>query len=233
MNDTDRELLLEQIEYYKVRAPEYDEWFFRKGRYDRGAEVNASWFSDVLEVRQVVEAWNPGGEILEFAAGTGLWTQVLAPGAERVTAVDSSAEALRLCRERVGDAGQVETVVADIFSYAPGRRFDAVFFGFWLSHVPPERFDEFWRLVDSVLEPDGSVFFVDSRQTDRSTARDHESPGSDGVVTRKLNDGREFRVVKVFYDPSELVKRLAGLGWSFEARASREFFIYGGGERAS
>ncbi len=26
----------EQIAYYQARAGEYDEWFFRQGRYDRG-----------------------------------------------------------------------------------------------------------------------------------------------------------------------------------------------------
>jgi hypothetical protein len=30
---------------------------------------------------------------------------------------------------------------------APDRRYDVVFFGFWLSHVPLERFDAFWSMV--------------------------------------------------------------------------------------
>ena len=34
----EQELLGEQVEYYRARAEEYDEWFFRQGRYDRGPE---------------------------------------------------------------------------------------------------------------------------------------------------------------------------------------------------
>lgn len=30
------DILQEQIQYYRDRASEYDEWFFRQGRYDRG-----------------------------------------------------------------------------------------------------------------------------------------------------------------------------------------------------
>jgi hypothetical protein len=30
------QLLEEQIAYYKARVNEYDEWFLRQGRYDRG-----------------------------------------------------------------------------------------------------------------------------------------------------------------------------------------------------
>ena len=33
-------LLCEQIAYYRARAGEYDEWFLRQGRYDRGSELN-------------------------------------------------------------------------------------------------------------------------------------------------------------------------------------------------
>ena len=39
--------------------------------------------------------------------------------------------------------------------------FDAVFFGFFLSHVPPSRFEPFWSVVEGLLAPDGRVFFVD------------------------------------------------------------------------
>ena len=33
----DERLLQEQVDYYRARAGEYDEWFFRTGRYDLGA----------------------------------------------------------------------------------------------------------------------------------------------------------------------------------------------------
>jgi len=40
----DRDLIDEQVGYYRARASEYDRWFQRLGRYDLGAEENARWF---------------------------------------------------------------------------------------------------------------------------------------------------------------------------------------------
>jgi hypothetical protein len=34
-----------------------------------------------------------------------------------------------------------------------------LFFSFWLSHVPPARFEEFWALVRGALKPEGRAFF--------------------------------------------------------------------------
>ena len=39
-------ILEEQISYYRARAPEYDEWFLRKGRYDVGADDNQRWHAE-------------------------------------------------------------------------------------------------------------------------------------------------------------------------------------------
>ena len=61
-----------------------------------------------------------------------------------------------------------------------------------------------------------------------STAKDHVLPGRDaGVVTRKLNDGRKFRIVKLFYRPEELTAKLSTLGWRAEIRQTEHYFIHG------
>src|SRR5205814_8227132 len=153
--------LQEQIAYYDARANEYDEWFLRRRRYDRGPALNRKWFDEVGQVAAALNAFAPTGQVLELACGTGLWTQRLAGYATHVTAVDSSDKMLALNRARVGEA-KVDHLRADIFSWRPDRQYDVVFFGFWLSHVPPERFDSFWDLVRACLRPEGRVFFVDS-----------------------------------------------------------------------
>ncbi|HET8699011.1 MAG TPA: hypothetical protein VFO94_16120 [Gammaproteobacteria bacterium] len=54
-----------------------------------------------------------------------------------------------------------------------------------------------------------------------STAADHRLPPPDAqTMLRRLNDGREFRIVKMFYDARELTERLSGLGWQFDIRAT-------------
>jgi demethylmenaquinone methyltransferase/2-methoxy-6-polyprenyl-1,4-benzoquinol methylase len=224
-------LLEEQIAYYRARSEEYDQWWFRTGRYDRGAEDNAVWFAEQEQVRAALSAFQPTGDVLELASGTGLWTRELARFAERLTLVDTSPEVLAINAERVKHP-RIERVLANIFEWQPPRRYDVVFFSFWLSHVPLDRFAEFWRLVERCLEPGGRAFFIDSLYDERSTARNHVLHGADAtVINRKLNDGREFRIVKVFYRASELQERLAAIGWQADVRATPTYFVYGSASR--
>lgn len=50
-------------------------------------------------------------------------------------------------------------------------------------------------------------------------------------MTRRLNDGAEYRVVKCFYDPDELAAKLAPLGWDADLRATERYFLYGSAHR--
>ena len=219
-------LIKQQTEYYRARAAEYDEWFLRIGRYDRGEEHSRQWFAEVEVVRKALESSKPGGKILELACGTGLWTKHLVSNATKLTAVDVSPEAIEMNRQRVAD-DRVSYIETDLFSWRPGERFDYVFFGFWLSHVPASRFDDFWAMVRDALNPEGTVFFLDSLLTQDSTATDHASIDRSGCAKRKLNDGREFEIVKVFYEPTELMRRLVKHGWTGYVQGTEQFFLYG------
>ena len=228
----DEDLLAEQIAYYRSRAPEYDEWFLRRGRYDRGPGANAHWFEEVEQVRGALAAAAPFGRALELACGTGLWTERLLPQAEELTAVDTSPEMIAENRARVG-AG-VRYLKANVFTWRPDRLYDFVFFGFWLSHVPPARFEAFWSMVEAALAPGGRVFFVDSLHHRDSAARDHTLGAETDVRTlRRLNDGREFEIVKLFYRPEDLGARLSALGWDVQVEGTPRFFLYGEGSRGA
>jgi demethylmenaquinone methyltransferase/2-methoxy-6-polyprenyl-1,4-benzoquinol methylase len=222
------EVLSEQQAYYRARAPEYDEWFLRQGRYDRGPEWNRRWFEEVETLQRALGAFRPTGNVLELASGTGWWTEQLLPYADRLTAVDASEETLVLNRRRVGADPRVGYLQADLFHWRPTGRYDTVFFSFWLSHVPPEHFDGFWEGVRSALREEGRVFFIDSLRTEVSTAANHQLPESGDVLSvRRLNDGRQFRVVKIFYELQALQERLARLGWRAVVQRTPDFFLYG------
>ncbi len=234
MSDVDHaDLLREQTEYYKARASEYDEWFYRQGRYDRGAELNRHWYTEVETLRNALGKFKPAGEVLELACGTGIWTCELLKYASMVTAVDAAAEMLATNRQKTG-ANNVNYVHANLFDWKPDRKYDVVFFAFWLSHVPPERFKAFWKLVAAALKPNGRFFLIDSLYESTSTARDHQLEGRQSTsVTRRLNDGREFRIVKVFYNPAELAAKLTSLGWRSTISKTPSYFIYGEGTKAA
>lgn len=209
------DVLAEQKRYYAERAPEYDDWWYRRGRYTRDAEHERRWLLDVAELEEQLRTFAPRGDVLELAAGTGIWTRRLVPAADRVIAVDANAETLSL------NTPAAELVVADIFSWRPPQEFDVVFFSFWLSHVPEERFAEFWALVRSALRPGGRVFLIDSGPP--------EAAGAGELQVRQLADGREFTIVKRFWQPDELAERVAELGFELDlALTGTGLFLYGG-----
>lgn len=223
--------LEEQVAYYRARAAEYDEWFERRGRFDRGPVANARWRAEVAEVVAALDALAPGGDVLELAPGTGIWTAHLLRHARSVTAVDASAEMIALNRAKVA-SDRVAYLQADLFAWRPARRYDAVCFGFWLSHVPTERLDAFLTTVAAALAPGGKVFFVDSRREPTSTAVDHQLPEAGvQIMTRRLNDGRAFQIVKNFHEPAALAARCAAAGLAVTIRETATYFIYGYGAR--
>ncbi len=224
--NTDQSLVDEQITYYRERASEYDQWFLREGRYDRGEEHRRLWFRQVAHVEAALAEQKPCGDILEMACGTGLWTQHLVANATSLTVLDASPEAIAINKLRVHCA-RVDYVTADLFAWRPERTYDFVFFGFWLSHVPPERFDAFWGQVRAALRPGGRAFFVDGLLNQDTTATNHKRIDQSGQVERKLNDGQVFRIVKVFYEPPQLEERLSALGWRGSVQSTGDYFLYG------
>jgi len=233
---TDRTLLAEQIAYYRARAAEYDSWWFRTGRFDRGADNNAAWRAEAAEVETAVAdmlADARPSAVLELACGTGLFTRHVAPRVAAVTAVDASPEVMAINRRRVG-LTNVRYVEADLFEFEPDARYDCVFMSFWLSHVPHARFDAFWSMVRRALAPGGFAYVIDSAHDPTSTAANHPTPDRHaGIVTRRLDDGREFRIVKVFWEPAALAARLRGIGLEADIRGSARYFIFGSAREKS
>ena len=232
------DLIEEQIDYYRARAPEYDSWWLRTGRYTPEDDFGRRWEAGKQDLDDALRAFAPTGDVLELAAGTGNLTVTLAAieGVEQITAVDSSEEALAIARTKVPDDARVSFVHADVFTWRPSHQFDVVAFGFWLSHVPPQRFQDFWTLVRGALRPGGRVFFVDNavpvEQAASANGRQTSTPWSQtwldqGVSVRTLADGREFRIVKRAWEPADLERELDGLGWSAVVRAHQQLFIHG------
>ena len=127
------------VEYYEARAPEYDDWYLRRGRYERGAIHDAAWNAELDAAGRWLDALPWAGEIVELAAGTGWWSPLLA-SQRRAVAV----------RRVAGGAGSRPRTARRARPARPPprprrvgrarpRRSTACSCGFWLSHVPRER----------------------------------------------------------------------------------------------
>ena len=208
-----RPLLDEQAAYYHALAGDY---------LDQGLDLPGG-----DELAAALEAFRPAGSVLELACGPGVWTGQLLRHAADVTAVDASPEMLAVAAARVGSE-RVRFIQADLFTWKPDRRYDVVFIGFWLSHVPLERFESFWSLVADGLKEDGRVFFADDAY--RTPDELVEGPSS-STIRRQLDDGRSYRLVKVPHEPAELQERLRRIGWHVTVTGTSGPFYWGAGGR--
>jgi demethylmenaquinone methyltransferase/2-methoxy-6-polyprenyl-1,4-benzoquinol methylase len=224
-------IIQEQIDYYRARASEYDEWFYRIGRYDRGEEIKERWFKEVNVVKQALQQVGQVEEILELASGTGIWTQELLNISKKITAIDASEEVIEINRSKL-NSPNVEYRQIDLFTWEPDAEYDLVFFSFWLSHVPPELLDLFLTKVYKSVRVGGQVFIVDSRFEHTSTANNHILIDDGSIYkSRKLNDGREFKIVKIFYQPDQLQNKLTQVGFKANVKETENYFIYANGTK--
>lgn len=207
----DDPLLDEQRAYYRALAPDY---------LDQGLDLPGG-----DELTRALEAFQPRGSVLELACGPGVWTSQLLRHATSVTAVDAAPEMLALAAARTGSA-RVRFVQADLFAWKPDRRYDVVFFGFWLSHVPAGRFESFWSLVADCLNPGGRVFFADDAY--RTPEELIEGPAS-STIRRQIPGGAAYRLVKVPHQPATLERQLRQLGWDITVTATAGPVYWGTG----
>jgi SAM-dependent methyltransferase len=213
-------LLAEQQRYYRARAPTYAQEALVPLTGDEAAELQG-------DVGGALDA-HFRGDVLELACGPGTWTAMLAERAARVTAIDGAPEMLEVAAAAV-PAANVRFAQADLFSWRPDRRYDAVFFGFFLSHVPDERWQSFWEMVDDALAPAGHVVFVD----DAYRAPEELVYGPESSVILRHREGADgYRIVKMPHTPAGLAARLQELGWSFAMRDHGPFF-WGLGTRSA
>jgi SAM-dependent methyltransferase len=219
------------IDYYEARAPEYDDWYLRRGRYARGAIHDAAWNAELDAAGRWLDALPWQGEIVELAAGTGWWSPLLASRGE-LSLYDASPAALDRARERLlAHKLRAHLHVRDAWE-PPDRTVDGLFMGFWLSHVPRDRLGEYLALARRWLKPGGRLAFIDSLPDDASGAVDHPEPADD-LSLRRLADGREFTIVKVYYRPDELATAVTHAGFTdVEVTTTGRFFVLGSARAA-
>lgn len=222
------DLLQQQIDYYSARAPEYDRWFYRAGRYDRGAAFKRQWESEAQTVRDQLLNAPRQKRILEMAPGTGIWTEQLIKLSDQVTALDASSEMIAINKAKLASQ-KVKYIQTDLFTWRPQQQYDMVFFGFWLSHVPGEKLSMFLRTVHDALTPGGRLFFVDSQRTDLSSSRTETENLGGELQQRVLSDGRRYEIVKIYYDPAQLTATLWESGFEIEVLSTPNHFIYADG----
>lgn len=217
----------EMLAYYAARAPEYDDWYLRRGRYSHGAIQDQAWQMELDAATTWLDALPISGRIVELAAGTGWWSPLLAQKGE-LWLSDALEAPLDRARDRLVAHGlRAHLHVRDAWA-EPDQTADALFTGFWLSHVPRDRLDAFLRLAHSWLRPGGLYAFIDSQDDPISGATDRPEPPKDDQALRRTSDGRTFRIPKAFYASGELEEALRAAGFAdASVTTSGRFFLLG------
>lgn len=221
------------IAYYQARAPEYDDWYLRRGRYEHGPIHDAAWNAELDTAGRWVDGLPLRGRIVELAAGTGWWSPLLASKAIELWLYDAAEAPLERARDRLLAHGQRAHIhVRDAWAPPEGDPADAVFAGFWLSHVERARTGAFLELAVRWLGPGGRIVLIDSLPDPRSGAVDHPPASGDRAV-RRLADGREFTIPKVFRSADEIGADLRTAGFVDVALTTTgRFFVLATGTRA-
>lgn len=237
-----KRVVQEQINYYRERAAEYDEWWERKGRYDFGEDFNAAWRADIQEAACWLHAQDLGESVLEIAGGTGNWSSHLAANASELWVLDSSPEMLGICELKLGSTegvrATVSYVVSDVFDYEPGRRFETIFSAFWISHIPNDLWDAYWKHIARMLVPGGRVVIIESadpayarRFGPEALARHQDAEVVLGAAgnrrLRMLNSGIGYQVEKHYWTPQALSDEFLSNGWRMTVLNTHFAFLCG------
>jgi demethylmenaquinone methyltransferase/2-methoxy-6-polyprenyl-1,4-benzoquinol methylase len=189
------------VEYYSLRAAEYDGVYRKPERQENLAELHAL-------LRRALAAH----DVLEIACGTGYWTLSIAPAVRSVLATDASPEMLKFARSRSYPPGRVRFALADAQALVDlGATFTAGFAGFWWSHVPRKDLAGFLSSFHRCLGPAAKVVFIDNRYVKGSSTPISFIDGEGNTYQdRTLEDERRFRILNDFPSEEDLRTALVG-----------------------
>jgi 2-polyprenyl-3-methyl-5-hydroxy-6-metoxy-1,4-benzoquinol methylase len=110
------------------------------------------------EWRQFTAAVKPGGSVLDVGCHSGRDMRQLLDLGYRVTGLDVSEQALRLCREQCPEARTIKMNLLDLTDLK--EQFDGIWFSYVLVHIPYKLVADALAALDRVLHPEGSMMMM-------------------------------------------------------------------------
>ncbi len=208
--------------YYRARAPEYLQWYYRGGLHARSPDADATWRGELAQLTAWLRSL-ASARVFEVASGIGWWTRELAMR-NQVIGSDHAREMLRAAWLADRTAAPIPRCQADAYRLPiVSGSLDACFFGFWFSHVPVARADAFLGEAARIVRPGGELRLIDSRLEETNTRPDAPTQ------TRRLSDGREFTIWKIYRSPRDLRELLGRVCRDVEVRETETHFVHARG----
>jgi demethylmenaquinone methyltransferase/2-methoxy-6-polyprenyl-1,4-benzoquinol methylase len=204
------------IDYYAQRASEYERIYHRPERQ-----------SDLKELQAMIETAFRDHAVFEVACGTGYWTQFIARQAKSILAIDYNSEVIKIAQQKDYGSCLVDFRKSDAY-FLPSieEEFSAGFSGFWWSHIPKEKLQDFLIDFHSKLRHGAHVVFIDNTYVERnSTPISRKDNEGNTYQIRKLEDGSEHEVLKNFPSDQELHETLSSFTSDLSILRLRYFWM--------
>ena len=183
-------------EYYRKRVKEYEEI------YHRDDPIRLQEQQNIINTLKVLMK---GKIVLEFAAGTGYWTQFISETAFKIIASDSVREMLDSAKLKHYKCN-IEFKLEDAYNLSfDDNQFEAGVANFWFSHIPKEKINIFLKEFHKVLKNNAIIFIADNVFNKGIGGELIEIKNDrNSYKLRQLSDGIKYNIIKNYYHKDEL-----------------------------
>lgn len=199
----------DQIKYYSSRAKEYENIYAKPERQN-----------DISKVIGYLQKHFNNKLLIEFACGTGYWTQHISKTAKHILATDINKSVIDIAKSKSYLGDNVKFQLVDLFNLPNNsRNYEAGFGGFIWSHIPKQKLRMFLRGTMSLIESNGLVIFIDNNYVEGSSTPIYKTDDAGNTYQkRNLQDGSEHSIIKNFPSNKEVLSVIKLVGKDIEIK---------------
>ena len=201
--------------YYAKRALEYENIYSRPERQDC-----------IKDSKKLLRKYFEKMNVLEIACGTGYWTEVISEVSSSIIATDINNEVLDVAKTKEYKC-KIDFILDDSYKLDKiTEKMDSLFAGFWFSHIPKSKINDFLGIIHKKLNKNAIIVFIDNLYIEgNSTPISRYDIEGNSYQIRKLKDNSQHEVLKNFYNDKSLKDIFNNYGIEFEINILEYFWI--------